>query len=154
MRDLDRLADLEVELFDFRKAFPNDSRGISMEGRLMADRGRHLDALALFQRAAELDPGSISYQNNMATALVRLERYTKAGEAFARVFELDPNYPSAAYFASACYSKANLTAEAAHWMDICLERRQSTYEQFETSEFFENLRNSPDWRMAGNESSP
>jgi spermidine synthase len=147
LKDLGQMADLEVELYDFRKANPNDPRGISLEGRLMADRGRHQEALALFQLAAEQDPGSTAYQNNIATALVRLERFEEAGEAFAQLYELDPNYPSATYFAAACYSKASLTAESARWMDVCLEKRQSTYEQFETSEFFENLRNSPDWRV-------
>jgi len=147
LRDLDRMTEFKVELYDFRKAFPDDSRGVSLEGHMMADLGRNEEALGLFRRAAELDPGSTKYRNNIATALVRLERYSEAGRAYGEVFAMDPHYPSAAYFAAACYSKAGLTAEARKWMDICLDRHLSTYEQFETSEFFENLRNSADWKM-------
>jgi spermidine synthase len=147
LRDMDRITEMEVELFDFRKDFPEDARGWSLEGRLMADRGRHEESLEFFQRAAELDPGSTIYLNNLATALARLEQFSEAGDVFTRVYELDNSYPGAAYFAAASYSMAGRTADAGEWMELCLERRLATYEQFETGEFFETLRNSADWRM-------
>ena len=117
-----------------------------MEGRLMADRGRHEESLEFFERAAELDPGSTIYLNNLATALARLEQFSEAGDVFTRVYELDNSYPGAAYFAAASYSMAGRTVDAGQWMELCLERRLATYEQFETADFFETLRNSADWR--------
>ncbi len=146
LRDLDRITEMEVALYDFRRDYPSDARGWSLEGRLMADRGRHEESLEFFQRAVELDSGSAVYRNNLATALARLERYGEAGEAFAKLVELDPTYPGAAFFAAASFSMAGRTADARTWMDFCLERRLATYEQFETGEFFENLRESTDWR--------
>ena len=112
----------------------------------MADRGRDEEALDFFERAAELDPGSTIYLNNLATALARLDRFSEAGDVFARVYELDNGYPGAAFFAAASYSMAGRTVEAGLWMEICIEGRLATYEQFETGEFFETLRNSADWR--------
>ena len=146
LRDMDRITEMEVDLFDFRKDYPEDARGWSLEGRLMADRGRDEEALDFFERAAELDPGSTIYLNNLATALARLDRFSEAGDVFARVYELDNGYPGAAFFAAASYSMAGRTVEAGLWMEICIEGRLATYEQFETGEFFETLRNSADWR--------
>jgi len=153
LRKLERRTELREKLFDFRKRFPDDARGWSMEGRLTAERGNHEEALEYFRRAAELDPASPVYLNNLGTALARLELYGVAGETFARVAEIDPNFPGAAFFAAASFSKAGDTASARRWMDFCLERRLSTYGQFESSELFETLRNSADWRLP-EESSP
>ncbi len=147
LRDMDRITEMEVDLFDFRKDYPDDARGWSLEGRLMSDRGRYEESLDFFERAAELDPGSTVYLNNLATALARLERFSEAGDVFARVFELDNGYAGAAFFTAASYSMAERTEEAGQWMEICLERRLATYEQFETGGFFEALRNSADWRV-------
>ena len=77
-----------------------------MQGRAYANRGEFERALVEFEQAIELDPGNPVFLNNMATSLARLNRFGEAGEGFAKVCELDPIYPNAAFFAAASFSSA------------------------------------------------
>jgi tetratricopeptide (TPR) repeat protein len=147
--DLQRWDEVRPAIATFKQAFPRDPRGYSMQGMMHAAHGELEQARAEFARAIELDPNDpqiIVNRNNLATALARLERYAEAGDEFARVSEVDPGYKSAAFFAAASYSMAGKTQEAAHWMQVCLDKGLATPEQFRDSEFFENLKASAHWK--------
>ena len=145
LRALGRMGEFVRDLANFRDRFPRDPRGFSMEGRARADAGEFAEAVEFFEQALKLDPDNAVYLNNLATALARVERYGEAGEYFARTCDLRPEHPGAAYFAAASFSMAGRTKDAAHWMRFCLERGLAEREQFETGDFFENLRASEHW---------
>jgi spermidine synthase/thioredoxin-like negative regulator of GroEL len=146
--ELERWTELRPVLAKFKDDFPRDARGYSMQGRMHAANGELEPARAEFAKAVELDPQSLVYRNNLATALARLERYGEAADAFAQVCELDPAYQGAAFFAAASYSMAGRNKEAAHWLRFCLERNLATKEQVLESAFFENLKSSEYWEPA------
>ena len=77
-----------------------------------------------------------------------MNRFAEAGESFAKVCELDPIYPSAAYFAAASFSMANRNEEAAHWVRFCIERGLAEPSQFTSGELFANLRASKHWDLS------
>ncbi len=146
LRALKRGDDLEAGIDDFLARFPDDDRGYSLEGRQLAMAGRFEEALASFERALAIVPDSPVNRNNVAMALASLERYGEAGDAFAAVCEVSPEYTGAALSAASCYSMAGRTREAAEWMDFCLKRGLAERQQFEEEEFFANLRASEHWR--------
>jgi cytochrome c-type biogenesis protein CcmH/NrfG len=145
LRSLERHADFRAALTAFRDKFPDDPRGYSMQGRLYAAEGDFDRSLVAFEAAEKLSPNNAVFVNNVATSLARLERNAAAGERFARVVELDAEFPNAAYFAAASFSMAGRTQDAAHWMRYCLQHDLATLQQFEQEDFFANLRASNDW---------
>jgi len=145
LRRLQRTDEFRTSLETFRQMFPRDARGLSMQGRLHASDGDFEKALRAFEEAERLSPANAVFVNNVATTLARLERNGEAGERFAQVVELDADFPDAAYFAAASFSKAGRTAEAAQWMRYCLDHGLAQRHQFETQDFFANLRASDDW---------
>jgi tetratricopeptide (TPR) repeat protein len=145
LRELERWEVMEEALKRFREEFPRDARGFSMQGRLYANRGEFEKALAEFEEAVERDPGNPVFVNNLATSLARLNRFGEAGQGFAKVCELNPTYPQAAFFAAASFSMANRNEEAAHWVRFCIERGLVEPARFTEDLLFANLRASEHW---------
>jgi tetratricopeptide (TPR) repeat protein len=138
--------ELDAQIADFQARFPADDRGPSLEGRQLVKAERFEEALACFETALALAPDSPVNRNNLAATLAALARYDEAGDAFAAVCMVSPEYPGAALSAAASYSMAGRTREAAEWMDFCLERGLAERRQFEELDFFANLRASEHWR--------
>ncbi|MBU8871953.1 MAG: fused MFS/spermidine synthase [Gemmatimonadales bacterium] len=145
LKALKRTVALKTELAEFNHKFPKDARGVNMRGRLAADAQHFEEAIEFFQSACELDPVGPIYLNNLATTYVRLERYGEAGAAYANICDIQPDFPSAGFNASACCSMAGQTAHSAEWMHFCLEHDLAKREQFETNQYFVNLRESEHW---------
>jgi tetratricopeptide (TPR) repeat protein len=78
---------------EFKRALelsPGSADTYDLYGRLCSVLGRYDEAIALQQRAQELDP--LAHQSDLATALLRAGRYDQALEAASRAIELDRNY--------------------------------------------------------------
>ncbi|MBN2171475.1 MAG: fused MFS/spermidine synthase [Candidatus Krumholzibacteriota bacterium] len=159
LRALNRAADLDAGVRAFVADFPRDARGHSLEGRQWVERSQQArdDAtrdemlrrgLAAFERSVEQDPTSAVFRNNVASALASLRRFAEAGDAFAAVCAMDPDFPHAAFSAAASYSMAGRTEESAHWVRVCVERRLAEPQAFRTHPFFANLRASERWTPA------
>lgn len=145
LRALRRTADLDRELDEFRKRFPEDPRGLDLSGRQAVDAGRLEEAVGYFREAVRLEPLNPRFGGNLAAALVQLKRWDEAAAAFAAVAEIEADFPRAAFHAAACYSLAGQTAQSAQWMRFCLDRGLVPRETFEQHEWFANLRASADW---------
>ena len=145
LRRLGRGREAAAAAADYVESYPRDPRGHEKLGLCLAEAGDFAGALARFRRAARLDPTTVSYRNNVATTLARLERYAEAGETFAAVQGSAPGFGDAAYFAAACFSLAGRTDEAARWVAVCLDEGRIDAESFLTSANFANLRESADW---------
>ena len=145
LRRLQRWDEAEAAGRDYVEAHSQDPRGPSLLGIILGETGRYEEALIWHRRSVDQDPHSAKYLNNLAITESRLERWPEAAAAFARVAELEPALPGAAFYASACYSMAEQTGEAARWMAFCLEHGLGEAEQFIEYGYFINLRESGDW---------
>ena len=121
LKALKRTPALRTELAEFRKKFPTDARGFDMSGRLAVDAQNLEEAIGLFRSASDLDPANPIYFSNLATSLVKLERFDEAAGAYAAACGIQTDFPSAGYFAAACFSMAGQTEKSAEWMAFCLE---------------------------------
>lgn len=92
------------------------ARGIA-EG----SRQRHPEALAWFQRAAELDPASVGAQLNLGIAWMNLNDPDRAIASFRRAVELDPGEASAAAWLNLGLLYSNARPDAAQAV-ACLTR--------------------------------
>lgn len=147
LQQLDRAVELEQASTQFTRDFPRDARGWSVVGQIRAENADLAGSLEALQRAVDLDPTTASFRNNLAVTLVRSGRYADAAEAFARVHDLDPLFPEAAYSAAASYSLAARPREAAAWMEVCIEKRLCDPGRFLHEAHFANLRQSSVWQQ-------
>lgn len=72
---------------------PGNADAYSLYGRLCAALGRHDEAVAMLERAFDLDP--IAHKVDIATALLRANRADDAAAAAERAMALVPNNPRA-----------------------------------------------------------
>lgn len=153
-RDLGRQALYESQLESFVADFPRDARGHSLHGRLLVDAGRIDAAIADFEAAVALNPGSPITHNNLATALARVQRFEEAARCFEKVCELQPSFNRAAYYAAASYSMAERQADAARWARYCLELGYAKPEELALDPSMAGLRASEFWDEESNELRP
>jgi len=79
---------------EFKRALelsPSSADTYDLYGRLCSALERYDEAIAMQQRAQELDP--LAHRADLATALLRAGRYDQALEAASRAIALDPDYP-------------------------------------------------------------
>ncbi|MGH7537800.1 MAG: tetratricopeptide repeat protein [Gemmatimonadales bacterium] len=79
---------------EFKRALelsPSSADTYDLYGRLCSALERYDDAIAMQQRAYELDP--LAHRADVATALLRAGRHDEALQAARRAIELDPRYP-------------------------------------------------------------
>jgi serine/threonine-protein kinase len=95
---------------EFKRAIelsPNSADAYDLYGRLCAALERYDEAIALQQRAQELDP--LAHPVDVATSLLRGGRHDEALEAAGRSIALTPHYARAhATFGWACIAKGRL----------------------------------------------
>ena len=147
LQQLGRAVELHQASTQFTRDFPRDARGWSFVGQIRAENADLAGSLQALQHAVDLDPTTASFRNNLAVTLVRSGRYADAAEAFARVHDLDPLFPEAAYSAAASYSLAARPREAAAWMEVCIEKRLCDPARFLHEAHFANLRQSSAWQQ-------
>jgi serine/threonine-protein kinase len=69
---------------------PGSADTHDLYGRMCSELERYDEAIALEQRAQELDP--VAHRSDVATTLIRAGRYDEALQAVSRAVELDPHY--------------------------------------------------------------
>jgi serine/threonine protein kinase/tetratricopeptide (TPR) repeat protein len=78
--------------------------------------GRNEEALALGQRAVELEPLSLRLSQNWARLLYFVRQYDRAIDQFRKTLELDPNFPPAHEWLGYAYEQKGIQREAvAEW---------------------------------------
>jgi len=80
-----------------RDEYPHDVQALAALGFLYAQQERRREALALFDRAAELAPGNAEYPFNRGYLLQALNDHEAAIAAFHRVLEINPDHDRALY---------------------------------------------------------
>jgi len=127
MRDFD-WAGAEAEFKLALELSPSAADIYDHYGWLCGALGRHDEAVALIQRAQELDP--MAHRADIASALLRAGRYAEAVEAGTRCIEFEPGYARGhatlgwAYFLSGLRDEgirqleqaAALSPEASTWL--------------------------------------
>ena len=112
--DLQQKGDLDGAESVFRtihQEFPRNADALFMLGLVAHQRGRHHDAVGLFQHAIDLNPGKIDFFDNLAKAWLALERYRLAAEAWKDALRLDPkNAPAALNIAMALWEIRDVDA--------------------------------------------
>jgi tetratricopeptide (TPR) repeat protein len=81
-------------------------------GKAYQNLGDRKNALAAFERAANLAPWSVENHLNLARMRAALGQYGPAGEAFARAAELDPQSFDALKGAAECYLQAGQSVKS------------------------------------------
>ena len=74
------------------------------------------EALELSKKAAELDPLSLSTQNQVISVLIKLGRYEQAQERLTRLIEQDPGFASSYEQMSELKSSQQLYGEEIYWI--------------------------------------
>lgn len=92
-----------------------------MRGIAEGSRQRHREALALFQRAAELDPNSVGAHLNLGVAWMNLNDVDRAIASLRKAVEIDPGPPSVAAWLNLGLLYANARQDPAQAID-CLTR--------------------------------
>ena len=69
---------------------PGSADTYDLYGRMCSELERYDEAIALEQRAQELDP--VAHRSDVATTLIRAGRYDEALQAVSRAVDLDPHY--------------------------------------------------------------
>jgi tetratricopeptide (TPR) repeat protein len=80
-----------------RREFPDDVQALASLAFLYAQQDRRREALALFDRAAELAPGNAEYAFDRGFLLQELNDHEAAIAAFRRALEIDPDHDRALY---------------------------------------------------------
>lgn len=80
-----------------RDEYPDDARVLASLGFLYAQQDRRRDALAMFDRVAELRPDEAEMHFNRAFLLQALNDHDRAIEAFHRAVAIDANHDRALY---------------------------------------------------------
>jgi tetratricopeptide (TPR) repeat protein len=80
-----------------RREFPDDVRALAALGFLYAQDDRRREALALFDRAAELAPGDAELAFNRGYLRQELNDHEAAIAAFRRALEIHPDHDRALY---------------------------------------------------------
>ena len=97
---------------EFKRALaltPNSADTYDLYGRMCLALERNDEALAMEQRAQELDP--LAHRADVARALLRAGRYDEALQAATRATELDPHYARAHATLGWAYLKKGITEQ-------------------------------------------
>ena len=97
-------------------------------GLLHADAGRHADAAAAFEKAAQADPTNPSYWTNLANARRGLNDGQRAEAAYRQALEIDADYPDALNGLGTMYVQARRSADAIPLFQRALQRDPQLHE--------------------------
>lgn len=98
-------------------AEPQNADAIALLGLAHAQRDDDETALRLMTRALEINPRQASTQFNRAKVLRKLERWSEAEQAFARVLELKPDHGEARRARAQVLAEQNRDADALAELD-------------------------------------
>jgi cytochrome c-type biogenesis protein CcmH/NrfG len=119
---LGRLDDAEDSFLRALRLDPRNSDALTLLGNLYAQRGRHADAVPLYERSLAVGR-NVYALNNLAAALARQGRREEAVRLFRQAVAEDPSYPNAHYGLALALSQARdvaLLPEAIGELDAAL----------------------------------
>lgn len=105
------------------EAKPRDYEAQNDLGWMLLQAGHPEDALECFETAVELDENAVHY-NNLGRALLALERYDEASEAFERAEALDPEDPEPAYNQTVCLRLQEKIDESMEALEAVLDEHE------------------------------
>ena len=85
--DAERMAQADFAL----ETTADDAAALNARGQDLFEQDKAEEALALFKRAAELDPNVATYHCNLGVAYDELDRDDEAADEYRKAMELDPN---------------------------------------------------------------
>ncbi len=116
LREVDRM---EESLACFERALLlNPDSAKAHFGRALATADREV-ALQSFQRAVELEPGSVVFQYHYGSVLSALGQYNEALVPLAKAIEIDPSFWRAYHERSICYESLGRFASAQQERERC-----------------------------------
>lgn len=93
-------------------AYPRSWQAPSNLGFIYLQQGRLLDAIAEYEKAVRLNPGSADLFNNLGVAYQRAGEPEKATSAFRRAAEINPQYHTAYYNLGRLYLARGMATQA------------------------------------------
>lgn len=95
---------------------------LSIEAQQAQRAGRPVDAIALYQRAAELQPNMPGVWNNLGGLLMERQLYLDAVTAFKREADISPDDPRPYENLGLAYYEAQHAEESIKFYELALER--------------------------------
>ena len=112
---------------------PNNVKALEIYSDYLRSQQRHAEALAITNRALELDPLSVGLYHNKGRALTFLGRFDEAQQAFDRISEINPGNPYATHGNALATILAGQLAKAAYWSDLNMDADPDDYESSATT---------------------
>ncbi|HLC15702.1 MAG TPA: tetratricopeptide repeat protein, partial [Thermodesulfovibrionia bacterium] len=130
----------------FKKAVDLDKslwQAASNLGMLLFGLNHHEEALKYLRHAASAEPQEPEFHHIYGTALIHLEKYSEATEAFKKLHAMQPDIPTVAYVLAHLHGIQNQDTEALEMLTKSINM-DSTYKAKAVSdEAFSHLRDNP-----------
>jgi tetratricopeptide (TPR) repeat protein len=94
---------------------------LTLLGTALLNLGRHDDALAVFDKAVQLEPNDASLWNNLGNVCIGSNRTPEAIASFQRALALDPGHWDSAYKAGVLLQQQGRSEAALTCLDICVK---------------------------------
>lgn len=120
------------KIFDQLAANPKDPQAMLQVGIIYARIGELEDALDLFLKILELDPGNAAARNNAGNVFYTLNRFEEAATAYALAAGNDPNDPQILVNLARCYQKLSRPDKAKDAFSKAKELDPNVAQQFRT----------------------
>lgn len=114
---------------------PNDVDALTLYASYLRDKRRGEDAIAIIQRALELDPLSVLLWHELGRTRLTLGLFAEAQRAFDRIAEINPGNPYAAHGSAMATILAGELVQAAAYSDAAAEMDPVDYENPATAVF-------------------
>ncbi len=100
---------------------PDHADAHHLRGVLLAQRGRHADALAAIERAVALQPGEAMFHNNLGNVCLEMQRLDEAEAAYRQAIKLEPGRLDAVNNLAVLLGRRGRTDEAEHLLLTLLQ---------------------------------
>lgn len=94
---LNRADEAQAILTSLVERFPEVAEANFLLGNALTSRGRHADAVSLYQRATSLRPDYLDAWHNLGITLKQLGEFAEATKAFQQALAIDPSHSSSLF---------------------------------------------------------
>ena len=89
------LSGAEDALREAIRVSPEDAEAVHLLASFLQEQGQPTEAVQLYRRAIELDPGKADYHNGLGNALYSLQRWDEMEQAYRAAIAIDATHPLA-----------------------------------------------------------